>query len=136
MNWDLRPLQEEEVATSLILERRVLGLPSPTEAQIADLKRERESERTISAWDRGQLVASAVSFALPLTVPGPVVTTAVGITAAVVRPTHRRQGLLTAILRRQLEDSYRREEAVAILGASEGSIYGRFGFGVATYEAE
>jgi predicted acetyltransferase len=48
-----------------------------------------------------------------------------------VRPTHRRRGLLTAMMRRQLEDIRAAGEPVAALWASEGAIYGRFGYGIA-----
>jgi predicted acetyltransferase len=39
------------------------------------------------------------------------------------------------MMRRQLEDVHARGEPVAALWASEGTIYGRFGYGVATVEA-
>ena len=52
-----------------------------------------------------------------------------------VRPTHRRQGLLTALMRRQLEDIRARGEAIAVLTASESAIYGRFGYGNGTDQA-
>ena len=52
------------------------------------------------------------------------------VTAVSVVPTHRRRGLLTAMMRRQLDDLRDRGEAVAILWASEGRIYGRFGYGI------
>jgi predicted acetyltransferase len=52
-----------------------------------------------------------------------------------VRPTHRRRGLLTAMMRRQLEDIRAAGEPVAALWASEGAIYGRFGYGIAARTA-
>ena len=55
-----------------------------------------------------------------------------GVTAVGVSPTHRRRGLLTSLMRRLIEDSRERGEAVASLWASEGSIYQRFGYGMAT----
>ena len=69
-----------------------------------------------------------------MTVPGAVVPCA-AVTAVGVVPTHRRRGLLTAMMRRQLEDVHARGEPVAILWASEGAIYGRFGYGIAAREA-
>jgi len=47
-----------------------------------------------------------------------------------VLPTHRRRGILTAIMGRHLDDAAERGEALAVLHASEGVIYRRFGFGV------
>src|SRR5207249_8244467 len=44
-------------------------------------------------------------------------------------------GLLTAMMRRQLDDMHERGEPLAALYASEAPIYGRFGYGLATYQA-
>lgn len=54
------------------------------------------------------------------------------ITDVTVRPTHRRRGLLRAIISHELTDARDRGLAFATLTASEGGIYRRFGFGVAT----
>jgi predicted acetyltransferase len=48
-----------------------------------------------------------------------------------VLPTHRRRGVLTAMMRRQLADAHERGEPIATLYAAEGGIYGRFGYGLA-----
>src|SRR5262249_44600954 len=48
----------------------------------------------------------------------------------------RRRGLLTEMLRRPVDDAREQGELAAVLFASEGGIYGRFGFGVATLEAD
>ena len=66
-----------------------------------------------------------------LTVPGAIVPVA-GVTAVGVVPGHTRRGHLRALMRRQLDDVHARGEAVAALWASEGAIYGRFGYGPAT----
>jgi predicted acetyltransferase len=50
-----------------------------------------------------------------------------------VRPTHRRRGVNTALMRRQLDEAHERGEVVEVLHASEGGIYGRYGYGLATY---
>jgi predicted acetyltransferase len=54
------------------------------------------------------------------------------VTGVGVLPTHRRRGVLNALMRRQLDDIREGGEPIAALWASEGSIYGRFGYGVAT----
>ncbi|MEC5181661.1 GNAT family N-acetyltransferase [Arthrobacter sp. CG_A4] len=56
------------------------------------------------------------------------------ITAVTVRGTHRRQGLLRRMMTEDLSASRADGLAMAALTASEASIYGRFGFGVATFE--
>ena len=71
----------------------------------------------------------AVTFAM--TVPGGAAVPLGGVTAIATRPTHRRRGILTAIMRRLQADARARGEAISALWASESTIYGRFGFGVA-----
>lgn len=56
------------------------------------------------------------------------------VTAVTVRGTHRRQGLLRRMMTEDLAAAKADGLAVAALTASEASIYGRFGFGVATFE--
>jgi predicted acetyltransferase len=90
--------------------------------------------RTLAAWDAGRPVGAAASWAFELTVPGAVLPAA-GVTLVGVLPSHRRRGVLTELMRRQLEDVRERGEPLAILWASESPIYGRFGYGIATLEA-
>ena len=89
-----------------------------------------EPDRSLAWFDDGRIVAATSIYTRHVTVPGAVVPCA-AVTAVGVVPTHRRRGLLTAMMRRQLEDVHARGEAVAILWSSEGSIYGRFGYGIA-----
>jgi predicted acetyltransferase len=51
-----------------------------------------------------------------------------------VSPTHRRRGLLRAMMTEDLRDAVDRGVPLAVLTASEGSIYGRFGFGPAVFQ--
>ena len=77
----------------------------------------------------------AGAFSLRTTVPGGAATGMVGtagITTVGVLPTHRRQGITRQLMGRLLEQAHEREEPLASLFASQGAIYGRFGFGVAT----
>ncbi len=69
---------------------------------------------------------------MQLTVPGLTDVHAPGVTAVGVLPTHRRRGLLTALMRQQLDEYRGRGEPVATLLAAESVIYGRFGYGWAT----
>jgi predicted acetyltransferase len=91
-----------------------------------------EPDRSL-AWfdDDGRIVATTGAFTRALTIPGAVAPCA-GVTAVAVVPTHRRRGLLTSMMRRQLDDLRERGDALAILWASEARIYGRYGYGVAT----
>jgi predicted acetyltransferase len=92
-------------------------------------------ERMYAAFDAGRIVGGAGSFPFEFTVPGATVRAA-GITVVGVYPTHRRRGVLTAMMRAQLDDVRRRREPIAVLWASEERIYGRFGYGLASYNGE
>ncbi|MDY7106393.1 MAG: GNAT family N-acetyltransferase [Actinomycetota bacterium] len=91
-----------------------------------------EVDRTRDVFDGDRIVATSGAFTFRLTVPGGGAIPASGITAVTVRSTHRRRGLLRRMMTALLDDAVDRGEAVAILTASEGAIYGRFGFGVTT----
>lgn len=75
-------------------------------------------------------VSTCGAFTRVMTTPGGSVPIG-AVTIVTVAPTHRRQGLLTVMMRHQLADLHRRKEPVALLWASESSIYGRFGYGSA-----
>lgn len=92
-------------------------------------------ERMHAAWDGDAIVGGAGAFDYRMSVPGGDVPAA-GVTVVGVLPTHRRQGILTALMREQLADCARRGDAVAYLWASEGTIYGRFGYGLASRVGE
>ncbi|MTE19058.1 GNAT family N-acetyltransferase [Streptomyces sp. TRM43335] len=91
-----------------------------------------EFERAIAAWDDGRIVGTAGSFSFRLSVPGGAVVPTAGVTAVSVAATHRRRGVLSAMMRRQLDDVRAAGEPLAILVASEPAIYGRFGYGIAS----
>jgi predicted acetyltransferase len=91
-----------------------------------------ELDRALSLWDGEHVVATAGIYSRELTVPGAVVPCA-GVTWVTVSPSHRRQGVLSAIMRRQLTELHEQErEPVAALWAAEAPIYGRFGYGPAS----
>jgi predicted acetyltransferase len=93
-----------------------------------------ETNRSLAVFDHGQIVGTAGIFSYDLTVPGGASLPTAGVTMVSVKPTHRRQGILSAVMHRQLSDVRDRGEALAILWASESAIYGRFGYGVATLQ--
>jgi predicted acetyltransferase len=87
-------------------------------------------ERMHVADEDGAIVGGASAFEFEFTVPGGIVPAA-GVTVVGVLPTHRRRGVLTGLMRAQLDDAHERGEPIAVLWASEATIYGRFGYGVA-----
>jgi predicted acetyltransferase len=89
-------------------------------------------ERTHAVFDGDQAVAGAGAFTFDLTVPESVAVPCAGVTVVGTLPTHRRRGLLTRMMRAQLDDIRERGEPIAALFASEETIYGRYGYGLAS----
>ncbi|MFF6792071.1 GNAT family N-acetyltransferase [Streptomyces filamentosus] len=81
----------------------------------------------------GRTVGTAAAYSFELTLPGGAVVPAPGVTAVGVVPSHRRRGVLNAMMRHQLDELRARGEFLSVLLASEAPIYGRYGYGPATY---
>ncbi|MDT0331256.1 GNAT family N-acetyltransferase [Nocardiopsis lambiniae] len=132
--WTVRGTTAEEYPEVA----RVLGeaLLLPAETLVEHERRDPlvEHDRTLVALDGDRIVGTAASYALTLTVPGGP-RPAAGVTGVGVWPTRRRRGVLTALMHRQLADVRARGENLAVLWASEGGIYGRFGYGLSSREA-
>ena len=93
--------------------RRAVGLPPRVHREDRErYARIDEPERSLAWFDDGRIVAATGVYTRQLTVPGAVVPCA-AVTAVGVVPTHRRRGLLTAMMRRQLEDVRERGDPVA-----------------------
>jgi len=109
------------------------GVFSPEDAQrwlsLIDLS------RMIAARDGASIVGGAGAFGFETAVPGGTVRAA-GTTVVGVLPTHRRRGVLRAMMRSHLDDAHARGEPMAYLWASEETIYGRFGYGMAAWSGE
>jgi len=88
-----------------------------------------EPGRTFGAYHSDAIVGTTASFASRLAVPGGGVLPMAMVTKVGVRSDHTRRGVLTGLMRTQLGAL---AEPFATLRASEGGIYGRFGYGVAT----
>ncbi|MBV8562105.1 MAG: GNAT family N-acetyltransferase, partial [Actinobacteria bacterium] len=89
-------------------------------------------ERVHAAFDGGEIVGGAGAFPLDFSVPGGSLPCG-GVTIVGVLPTHRRRGVLRGLMDAQLRDLHEREEPLAALWASEETIYGRFGYGRASW---
>lgn len=96
------------------------------------LRRVYEPGRTFGAFAGPALVGTTTSLGSSLTVPGGAVLPMAAVTAVGVRTDHRRRGVLTGLMRHQLDAIASAGEVFAALHASEPTIYGRFGYGVAT----
>jgi predicted acetyltransferase len=105
----------------------------PDETMDAVFRRRFDPQRFLGAFDNGSVVGTAAAFPYTMTLPGCAPAPVAGVTSVTVMPTHRRQGILTRMMARQLKDARDRGEMAAILWASESSIYSRFGYGLAIW---
>lgn len=130
MDLELRPIEDDEFTDySQTIESAFGG--HPTDEDLSFHRKGFEQDRSLAVFDGGSIVGCAGAFSFDLTLPGGTTTPVAGVTAVGIRPTHRRLGLLTALMDRQLDDVAARGEALAVLTASETVIYGRFGYGQA-----
>ncbi|HJU37593.1 MAG TPA: GNAT family N-acetyltransferase [Gaiellaceae bacterium] len=109
--------------------------PPPSEEWLEQLVRTLPHERMHAAFEDGRIVGGAGAFPFEFSVPGSSLPCA-GVTAVGVQPTHRRRGVLRSMMDEQLRDVHERGEPLAALWASEETIYGRFGYGIASWAGE
>jgi predicted acetyltransferase len=104
-----------------------------------DVEQERliaEPDRYFAAFDGDNIVGTAGACSTELTVPGMLSLSAPGITAVGVLPSYRRRGINTRLMGTLLDQAAERDEPLAYLWTSESTIYGRFGYGMASLCAE
>jgi predicted acetyltransferase len=87
-------------------------------------------DRTATAFDGATIVGTLADMPFDLTVPGGVLSLA-GLTLVTVRPTHRRRGVMSSMMRVYMDQAHERGDPLGGLWAAEWPIYGRFGFGPA-----
>ena len=124
----------EELGEAVFAIGQYFGM-EPTEERIERFAKNLPIERMHAARENGVTIGGAGAFPFEMTIPGGTVATA-GVTVVGTFPTHRRRGVLRAMMRAQLDDVHARGEPVALLWASEDTIYGRFGYGMASQVAE
>ncbi len=131
---------EPRIATEDDYDQRteLLSTAFLSDPEMADAEKFRmidELERTHVVEDSGTVVGTGQLLTRELSVPGGVLPAA-HVSAVAVAPTHRRRGLLTSIIDAQLRAVRERgTEPITVLWASEGGIYGRFGYGLASWHA-
>jgi predicted acetyltransferase len=132
--FDVRALGEDELPAVMALGFLAFHSRPPGEAE-ERARRERflRGARLFGAYDGDELAGVAGALPLELSVPGGALPCA-GLTWVAVAPTHRRRGALTGLMGAVLGDARARGEPLAALWAAESAIYGRFGFGLATYQ--
>jgi predicted acetyltransferase len=95
-----------------------------------------ETDRSFAALDGDRMVGTSAAITFRMVVPGGERVPTAGVTMVSVSPTHRRRGINTRMMSAILEQAADRGEPLAALFASEGAIYGRFGYGLAAFLAE
>jgi predicted acetyltransferase len=136
VSLELRPVTGDELDGYLSKIAFNFGWRTMSEESIALNRATTELDRSLAAFESGRLVGTAGVYSFELGLPGGVTAPAAGVTRVTVAPTHRRQGVLRQLMRRQLDGVHERGESLAILYASEAAIYGRFGYGVGTWHSE
>lgn len=130
-SWAVRQLAEAERDAFVNVDTHAFGVTMPDE--LVPIQREEYARsRNIGTYDGDELVGIATAYAYRLSVPGATLPTA-AVSWVGVLPTHRRRGVLRALMSHQLRAVHEAgDEPLAILWASEPQIYGRFGYGLAT----
>jgi predicted acetyltransferase len=134
---DVRPISEDEIPDwARALNTGFLRGPRATDAEIADRGSYIVPSRTLGAFDADRCVATFRSFEQELTAVGGATVPADAISNVTVTATHRRRSLLTRMMAQDLAAAKDRGDVVATLIAAEYPIYGRYGFGPATWATE
>src|SRR5690349_4752158 len=110
--------------------------PRPDPDEVEADKKVVEIERTFAAFDGDRIVGCAGVSTQRMVVPGGARVPTAGVTMVGVVPTHRRRGIFRELMVMMLDQAAERGEPMASLFASQGAIYGRFGFGHAAHHLE
>ncbi|GAA3438816.1 GNAT family N-acetyltransferase [Kutzneria kofuensis] len=129
-----RTLTAEEIPAFIdVVFRAFLDDPAPENvaAETAQL----EPHRTHGVFDGDELIGGGTMLTKRMTLPGTGPQPVAAVSCVAVAPDHRRRGALTRLMRAQLHSQHESGDAFAALYASEGAIYGRFGYGLAGHRA-
>lgn len=132
MSLEIRAVEPGEVDDLLLADQRGFG-GEPLQPGASRSWTTGELERTRVAFEGGRMVGVSRTYSFELTMPGGAFLPAAAVSWVSVLPTHRRRGVLTQLMAAMHDDARARDEPAAILTASEGAIYARFGYGVATW---
>ncbi|HEY7143235.1 MAG TPA: GNAT family N-acetyltransferase [Streptosporangiaceae bacterium] len=133
-SYPIRLLTEDDLPGFQLVHQHAFHGGEPSEQSRARMLARFEFDRNLAAFDGPTQVGVAGIFSFRMRVPGALIPVA-GVTMIAVLPSHRRRGILTALMRQQLRDIHERGEAVAALFASEAGIYRRYGYGQASQQA-
>lgn len=133
----IRPIRPEELEPWFAAFATAFYVWPSDPAALAELRRPHlDLERVIGAFDGEAIVGTYRTFPTRLTLPGGARVGVNAVSGVSVRPTHRRRGLLSRMAARDAAAAAERGDAASILIAAEWPIYGRFGYGPATWQAQ
>lgn len=134
---DIRPVDEDGLREwNRALSTGFLRSPDVTDTELEARRGQFVPGRTLGAFDGGRCVATFRSFPQELSVGGGATVPADAVSNVTVSPTHRRRGILSRLMAQDLAAAKERGDVVATLIAAEYPIYGRYGFGPATWTSE
>ncbi len=131
MSYEIRYARADEFAAVAELDGASFGFHYAAD-ELADAALDIDPARVVVALDGGRIVALSAEVPFAMTVPGGADVGTTGLTWVSVEITHRRRGILRALVEHQVRAAAAAGVAAVILSASQGGIYGRYGFGVAT----
>jgi predicted acetyltransferase len=130
--WKPRLIDADDLSAVIDLTSLVFGVGQHAPKSYVEAYRKVvELDRTFVVDDGDTIAGTGASYSFDLALPGGGAVPMAGVTEVGVLSTHRRQGILTALMEAVLDQAVERGEPVAGLTASEGTIYRRYGFGVA-----
>lgn len=133
----IRPVRDDELASWFAAFGTAFYIWSSDPEASAEARRaSMDLERAIGAFEDDTIVGTFRTFATKLTLPGLERIDVSAVSAVSVRPTHRRRGILSQLIADDVRRSVERGDVASILIAAEWPIYGRFGYGPATWQAD
>jgi predicted acetyltransferase len=132
MSIEVRAITEAELPAMLEVDTRGFGARPRTPERPESWVRA-ELDRTRCAFEGDEMLGCTRAYSFELTMPGGALVPVAAVSAVAVQPTHRRRGVLTAMIDALHDDARARGEVASALTASESKIYGRFGYGPATW---
>jgi predicted acetyltransferase len=156
MTIEIRPVTHAEAKDYLRVLPWVNGLPqeepepsawyagraaNPPQHKATPEQLDQYADELLTDWFRpqaafvdGKIAGGSAIVSVEITLPGGRQVPMGGVTSTGVLPTYRRRGLLRKIMGAMLDDCRERGEFLAGLSASEATVYGRYGFGPATFQ--
>jgi predicted acetyltransferase len=132
--YPIRPITEDEFDSYHVVDEHAFHGAPVLPRERANMLARFEFDRSLAAFDpeTSAPVGITAVYSFRFAVPGGMLPAA-GVSWVGVLPSHRRRGVLRSLMHRQLSDIRDRGEPFAALWASEAGIYGRYGYGRASW---